>query len=126
MRELFDLRGLPGALARYRLLAYIVGTALVVLVCIGVPLQVAANYDGIVAVAGAIHGFLFIVYLLLIVDLTRRARLPILHMLLVMLAGLIPFATFYAEYRTTRAVRGKIAADAADAPPASRITSIRT
>jgi integral membrane protein len=114
MSSLFDLRGLAGALARYRLLAYIVGTALVILVCVGVPLQ-AAGHDGVVKVAGAIHGFLFIVYLLLIVDLTRRARLPLLHMLLVMLAGLVPFATFYAEYRTTNAVRAKLPA-AADGP----------
>lgn len=121
MRYLLDLRGLAGALARYRLLAWIVGTALVILVCIGVPLQVAAGNDGVVKVAGAIHGFLFIVYLLLIVDLTRRARLPILHMLLVMAAGLVPFATFYAEFRTTRAVRPKLPAAT---EPRSRILSV--
>jgi len=93
-----------GALTRYRVVAWIVGTALAILVFVGVPLQIAGN-DGVVRVAGAIHGFLFIVYLLLILDLARRTRLPFQRVVLTMAAGLVPVMTFVAERSTTRWVQ---------------------
>jgi integral membrane protein len=95
---------MSGALLRYRVLAWVVGTALIVLVFVGIPLQIAGN-DSVVRVAGAIHGFLYIVYLLLVLDLTRRTRLPLKHMVLTMAAGLVPVMTFVAERATTRRVR---------------------
>ena len=102
---------MPGALTRYRVVAWIVGTALVVLVFIGIPLQIA-GHDGVVHVAGVVHGFLFIVYLVLIVDLTIRTRMPLRRMLLTMAAGLVPVMTFVAERKTTAWARttGGIAA----------------
>ena len=128
MTNVLDLRGVPAALLRYRILAYIVGTALCVLVFVGIPLQIA-GHDAVVAVAGATHGFLFIVYLVLIVDLTRRTRLPLVHMLLIMLAGLVPGATFYAEYRTRHWVMDHFPDDFAGAErpasPTGRVTTIR-
>ena len=93
-----------GALQRYRVMAWIVGTALAILVFVGIPLQIA-GHPGVVKVTGAIHGFLFIVYLLLILDLARRTRLPIKHIVLTMAAGLVPIMTFVAERWTTGWVR---------------------
>ena len=100
------LAGAEGALLRYRVLAWIVGTALAILVFVGVPLQIA-GHPGVVHVAGAIHGFLFIVYLLLIIDLARRVRLPLLHVVMTMAAGLVPIMTFVAERWTTKRVRSE-------------------
>lgn len=118
MLSLLDPHGVEPALLRYRILAWIVGTALCVLVFLGIPLQLA-GIDVVVKVAGAIHGFLFIVYLVLILDVTRRTRLPLLHMVLTMAAGLVPGATFYAEVRTTRWVREHLPmADPPTGPPA--------
>ena len=91
---------------RYRVVAWVVGTALAILVFVGIPLQIA-GHPGVVHVAGAIHGFLFIVYLLLIIDLARRTRLPLRHTLLTMAAGLVPIMTFVAERWTTRRVRSE-------------------
>jgi integral membrane protein len=85
------------ALLRYRIVAYVVGVGLVVLVLIGVPLKYAGNFDGVVAVVGPLHGFLYIVYLLLTIDLARRIRLNIFVTVLVMLAGTIPFLSFVGE-----------------------------
>lgn len=101
------LSGVAGALLRYRVLAWIVGTALAILVFVGIPLQIA-GHPGVVHVAGAIHGFLFIVYLLLIIDLARRVRLPVRHTLLTMAAGLVPVMTFVAERWTTKRVRSEM------------------
>ena len=99
-----------GALQRYRVMAWIVGTALAILVFVGIPLQIA-GHPGVVKVTGAIHGFLFIVYLLLILDLARRTRLPFRHIVLTMAAGLVPIMTFVAERWTTGWVRTHALAD---------------
>jgi integral membrane protein len=105
-------RNLAGALLRYRVLAYTVGTGLVILVCVGVPLQVWGHSDGVAAVVGILHGWLFIVYLLLTFDLARRAGWRLTRVVLVGLAGTIPFLSFYAERKVTGWVRANQRADA--------------
>ena len=50
-------------LLRYRVMAYVVGVGLLVLVLIGVPLQYAADKPAVVEVVGPIHGVLYMVYL---------------------------------------------------------------
>lgn len=99
------MRVSPGAVLRYRVLAYVVGTLLVVLVCIGVPLQYLANQLIVVKIVGPLHGFLYIAYLLISLDLARRARWSLIRTGAVMLAGLVPFLTFVAEHIVTRDLR---------------------
>jgi integral membrane protein len=102
---------LDGALLRYRILAYIVGTGLVILVLIGIPLQVWAHNNVIATYVGIAHGWLFLVYLLLTFDLARRARWRMIRVALVGLAGTIPFLSFYAERKVTGWVRAEQATD---------------
>ena len=87
------------SLIRYRVMAYVTGTLLIVLVFVGVPLQVAGVTSAVAKIVGTGHGFLFLVYLAAAFDLTVRLRVPILRMILVLLAGTVPFAAFYAERR---------------------------
>jgi integral membrane protein len=98
-------RSIEGALLRYRILAYVVGVGLVVLVLIGVPLQTAGHNDSVVKIVGPLHGFLYMLYLVLVLDLARRCRWNPIRMILVMAAGTVPFLSFVAEHYTTRAVR---------------------
>lgn len=93
------------ALTRYRVIAYVVGVGLVVLVCVGVPLKYLADNASVVAVVGPAHGFLYIVYLLAVADLSLRVRWNPVKTVLVMLAGTIPFLSFVAERLVTREVR---------------------
>lgn len=93
---------MQGALTRYRIIAWIVGVFLVVLVLVGMPLKYIGDNDTVVAVIGPLHGFLYMIYLLLTFDLSRRARWPFTRMIIVMLAGTIPFFSFWAERRVTR------------------------
>jgi integral membrane protein len=95
------------ALLRYRVIAYVVGVGLIVLVLIGVPLRYAAHFPAVVEVVGPLHGFLYIVYLLCTADLAVRTRMHPLKTLLVMAAGTIPFLSFVAERRITRDVRAR-------------------
>jgi integral membrane protein len=95
------------ALLRYRIIAYVVGVGLIILVLIGVPLKYGADIDGVVAVVGPLHGVLYIVYLLLTLDLARRVRLNPIVTILVMVAGTIPFLSFVAEYKVRHMVLGR-------------------
>jgi integral membrane protein len=96
---------LSGALLRYRIMALVTGTLLVVLVFVAVPLNWWAHEHGPVAVVGTAHGFLFMVYLVTALDLGMRRRWPLLKLGLVMIAGTIPFASFVAERKITREIK---------------------
>jgi integral membrane protein len=91
-----------GALTRYRVIAWIVGVALAVLVLIGMPLKYGFDKPTVVAVVGTAHGWLYMLYLAATFDLGRRVNWPLKRMLLVMLAGTVPFVSFYAERRVSR------------------------
>jgi integral membrane protein len=91
-----------GALTRYRIIAWIVGVVLIALVVVGMPLKYIGHNDSVVAGIGPAHGFLFMVYVALTFDLGRRAGWPLSRMLLVMLAGTIPFLSFWAERKVTK------------------------
>lgn len=88
-------------LLRYRVMAYIVGVLLVVLVFIGMPLKYLGGVPEVVAVVGTAHGFLYMVYLVTALDLAIRRRWRIGKILVVFAAGLVPFLTFYVERRVT-------------------------
>ena len=102
------MRGTPGALLRYRIVAWIVSVLLIVLFCVGIPLQYAAGHHGVDAVVGVVHGvFFYPLYLLLTLDLARRVKMPPVRTALTMLAGTVPFGSFAAERATTRWVRAR-------------------
>jgi integral membrane protein len=96
--------GNRGALARYRVLAYIVGVGLLCLVA-SMVLKYAFDQGSYVVVVGPIHGFLYAIYAVLTVDLAlKRPRWSVLGTILVLLAGTIPFVSFYAERKVTAKV----------------------
>jgi integral membrane protein len=94
-------------LLRYQVMAWIVGTGLVILCCVGVPLRYLAGHPGVVQVVGPLHGFLYIVYLLVALDMAVRYRLHPVRTGIVLLAGTVPFASFVVERWTTRHLRGR-------------------
>jgi integral membrane protein len=101
------------ALTRYRVMAWLTGIGLVVLVCVGMPqkyLDVFGGGDAVVATVGIAHGWLYVVLLVTTFDLGNRVRWSWGRMILTALAGTIPFLSFYAEHKNTRAVREQLAA----------------
>ena len=108
MSLLGDVRlpGVDGALARYRIMAYAVGTGLIILVVFSL-LQTVAAVKPEVAVIGVIHGVLYIVYLLAALDLARRARFKLWQMAAMVGAGFLPFLAFIIERRITKMARAK-------------------
>jgi len=101
------------ALIRYRVMAYVVGVLLIVLVCVGLPLKYIWNNDSIVTVTGIAHGWLYMLLIITAIDLGRRARWTWWRLLAIALAGTVPFVTFVAEHYATKDVKAKLAWNAA-------------
>lgn len=110
-----ELPGIRGAWLRYRVMAYIVGVLLVVLVCIGMPLKYLGNDDRVVTWTGVPHGWLYMILIITAVDLGRRVRWPWSRLALIALAGTVPFLSFVAEHFASKDVKKRIAeTEAAD------------
>jgi integral membrane protein len=110
--------GLSGAFLRYRIMAFTTGVLLVLLVFVAIPIKYWGGNDGPTAVIGTAHGFLFMVYLVTALDLGVRLRWPWLKLGLVMLAGTVPFASFYAEHLAHADVDARLGGDRLQADPA--------
>ncbi len=93
------------ALARYRIIAIVVGVGLIALVLIGMPLKYLADNSSVVAVVGPAHGLLYVLYLIAAFDLSQRAKWSWAGTVAVLLAGTVPFLSFVAERVVTRKVR---------------------
>ncbi len=100
---------LAGALTRYRVMAFVVGIGLCLLVFVGMPLQYAAGQPVVVKIVGPLHGFLYIVYLATVVDLWRRAHFTLWQLAAMIAAGFVPLLAFYVEHRTYQRLRNEVA-----------------
>lgn len=104
---------IKAALTRYRVMAWLTGIGLVVLVLVGMPQKYFGAFGGgdrVVAVVGVAHGWLYVVLLITTFDLGNRVRWSWGRMLLTALAGTIPFLSFYAERKNTHAVQAQLGA----------------
>ena len=104
-----EVAAIRGALLRYRVMAYLVGTLLVVLVCVGVPLKYFADNGAVVTWTGVPHGWLYMVLIITAYDLGRRVHWPWLRLILIALAGPIPFLSFVAEHYARTDVNARLA-----------------
>jgi integral membrane protein len=102
------------ALIRFRVIAYVVGVFLLVLTLVAMPLKYLADDRTAVAIVGPIHGFLYMVYLVIAFDLSLRSRWPLKFTILILLAGTVPFLSFVAERTVTRRVRAALAAQGSE------------
>ncbi len=102
------------AVLRYRVMAYITGVLIIVVCFAGIPLQVAANQTFIVNQVGTVHGFLYLVYIVMAWMLASRLRLGRVPTVMLLLAGTIPVMTFLVErWLTRRYIGPALAAEAA-------------
>ena len=107
------------ALTWYRVLATVVGISIIVLIVIGLPLNHLHNLspgllpagstgqqvgEGISAILGTAHGFIYMAFLFVAFLLSRMARWSIGFTLVTLVCGTIPFLSFWAERRAVRRV----------------------
>lgn len=83
-----DVPGVRGALLRYRIMAYVVGVLLVVLVCVGLPLKYIWGNGIVVTWTGVPHGWLYMILLITAYDLSRRVGWSIKWVLAIMASTL--------------------------------------
>ncbi len=105
-----------GALARYQVMAVVVGIGLLVLVLVGMPLQYGAHEPALADIVAPVHGILYIVYLLTVFDLARRQHFRIGQLAAMICAGFVPFVAFLVEQRVTRELRRQNGHGSAPAP----------
>jgi integral membrane protein len=113
----------------YRVMAYVTGVVLIVLCFVGIPLQVWADNLVIVKYVGTLHGFLYIVYILVAFAMTRAVRMPVAspRTVLVLLAGTIPILTFVVERWVNRSyIRPALAAAGPASPSGPGTGTTRT
>jgi integral membrane protein len=109
------------AVLRYRVMAYITGVLIIVLCFVGIPLQIA-GHPQVQQYVGEVHGFLYIVYVIMAFLLALKLRMRLLswQTILLLLAGTIPVMTFVVERWMTRRyiAPALLATQAATAAPA--------
>jgi integral membrane protein len=93
-------------------MAWIVGSLLIVLVLIGVPLKYLTAHgstpqligEAITMYLGIAHGWLYMGFLVVAAMLARAQRWSMLFTATTLLAGTVPILSFWAERRATAAV----------------------
>jgi integral membrane protein len=97
----------------YRVVAWVVGVNLI-LVMIGFIGQLSTDdlswfnrNDGLISAIDVAHGWMFMVLIVLIVVLGRRHRWTTPFLVTTALFATIPFVSFWAERRASRALRAE-------------------
>ena len=105
------------AALRYRVMAYITGVLIIVVCFAGIPLQLAAHNTWIANDVGTVHGFLYIVYVIVAYILAQKLKMKAGPTVLLLLAGTIPVMTFFVERWMKRAyIAPALAAESAPPP----------
>lgn len=105
---------LLGALARYRVMAFVTGTFLLV-VFLGLIRYIPGideppAVDEFFSWVAIVHGWIYVVYLLATVHLWVRARWGLGRLVFLALGGVIPLLSFVAERRVSAEVRATLEA----------------
>lgn len=122
---------MTGALTRYRVMAWVTGVFLLVMTAWLIVGYGFLGYSepgvkpSLYSVLWTGHGWLYFIYLITAVDLTFRMRWSILATICILLAGTIPFASFFADSWVTKKVHAQLATlenpSAATASPADQV-----
>lgn len=108
------MKGMNGALTRYRVMAYVTGVILATATVWAIVGYAFLDYGsgaakpGLYSLLWVAHGWLYFIYLIVSVDLFFRMRWSLLATAGVLLAGTIPGASFVAEHWVTKRAREEL------------------
>jgi integral membrane protein len=97
-----------GALRRYRVMAIVVTVALFVLL-VGMVLRYGFGEPEFSEAYSPLHGLLYIVYLVTVLQLALAARWSLLRTVAVMVAGAVPVVSYLVERRVVHAEQRRAA-----------------
>jgi len=112
-------QSIHGALLRYRVMAFVVGVTLLVFCGFIFAKYVLDRGDD--QIVAQLHGFLFMIYAIVSLDLGLRMRWSLGRLALMVVAGMIPFLSFVMEHKAVQWVRAEVsdASPASPAPPSA-------
>lgn len=106
---------LSGELNRYRIMAYITGSFLVLLTVVTLIKYVGLAFDwenagfwNFATTVGIVHGWIFIVYVAACALLWMRMKWPFGRLVTMVLGGVIPWLSFVIERRIAREVAASL------------------
>jgi integral membrane protein len=113
---------LSAALTRYRVMAWVTGSFLLLLTLeVVVKYGVKGGEPWLGTWVAVTHGWIYVVYLVTVVNLWSTLRWRTARLLMLVLAGVVPGLSFVAERLVTREVRARIAALPAAGRPGSTL-----
>lgn len=93
------LKLLKTNIGRLRILGFLEGTSLIVLVFIAMPLKYGYNDESLTKLTGPIHGALFLLFVLNTFSVAIEQKWKFKITGLVLASCFIPFGTFYVDYK---------------------------
>lgn len=82
---------------RFRILAYAEGISFLVILFVTMPLKYMAEMPGPNKVFGLVHGMLFVLYVLALLQLKNELGWNAKKTLIAFVAAILPFGTFWAD-----------------------------
>lgn len=102
-------------IGRLRLLAFLEGISLILLVFIAVPIKYGFHNPVPVKIIGQIHGILFLLFVFNTISAGIEHKWRFMHTTWkVLLACIIPFGTFYIDAKILREIHKKLEAEKAN------------
>jgi len=89
-------------IAAFRLIALLEGMSFILLLGIAMPLKHYFSKPEAVKIVGMSHGILFMLYLIILLMIHLKLKWTIQKTSLAFVAALLPFGTFYADYKLFR------------------------
>jgi integral membrane protein len=87
---------------RYRVMAYITGVLIIIVVFVGIPLQIWGHNTILTNQVATVHGVLYLVYIVFAWMLATKLHMKPKPTVIMLLAGTIPIMTFIVERWITR------------------------
>lgn len=83
----------------FRIIAFLEGVSYILLLFIATPIKYLSDDPQYVKMLGMPHGILFIAYIILAIIISKKMQWCNSTLAKVLLASIIPFGTFYVEYK---------------------------
>ena len=96
---------LKTTVGRLRLIGYIEGISLLILIGIAVPLKYFGHNPQLTKILGPVHGGLFLLFIFNTISVAVEYRWKPAVIFKLILACIIPFGTFYIDYKILRFIR---------------------
>ena len=90
---------------RLRVIGFLEGVSYLLLLFIAVPLKRIGGHPEAVQIIGPIHGLLFVLYVLTVIQAKTEYGWPLGKTALALLASILPGGTFYADHKVFRHLR---------------------